>query len=86
MIRSQTSILYSEKGERHIYGHNTIRFDPMTIPEYLRDEIQILEISPIRRLRRAIDTNGSLITRENGSSTLPVCTQFRNQAARRWDN
>ena len=30
------------KGEerRHIYGHNTIRFEPLTIPEYLKDEIQ----------------------------------------------
>jgi hypothetical protein len=28
-----------EKGERHIYGHNTNRFDPLTIPEYLRDMI-----------------------------------------------
>jgi hypothetical protein len=29
-----------EKGEGHIYGQSTIRFQPSTIPEYLRDEIQ----------------------------------------------
>jgi hypothetical protein len=28
------------KGEGHIYGHDTIRFDPLTIPEYLRSEVR----------------------------------------------
>jgi hypothetical protein len=28
------------KGEGHIYGHNNIRFDPLTIPEYLRGEVR----------------------------------------------
>jgi hypothetical protein len=30
----------SGKGERHIYGHNTMRFNLLTTPEYLRDEVQ----------------------------------------------
>jgi hypothetical protein len=31
------------RGEEHIYGHNTIRFNPDTIPDYLRDEVQYWE-------------------------------------------
>ena len=28
-----------EKGKGHIYGHNTIHFETLTVPEYLLDEI-----------------------------------------------
>ena len=72
-----------EKGGGHIYGHNTIRFGPLTIPEYLRDEIRYWRSPQFAGYVGQMTRKAAWSHPRIGLPELPVCTEPGLVVARR---